>query len=185
MSAISSSSRRAMRSHTATLTSTPSPSRQRSVTRPNPGIFLTGRSRMKRVMAARSKSSSNWPLGLFLSEHICSERGRSITSHRTCLGKHFVRGDTSRHCQFCLLLDLCTNLLYHRTSRHIMRRHVGRDAIVKWFSTGLIQRSLQIAFIQACHHEVFIVLNVSVVTKCCVSVHTWSKTSRTAFEAEI
>jgi len=53
--------------------STPRPSRHRSVTRPKPGTFLTGKSRIKRVMADLSNSISNCPFGLFLSEQICRQ----------------------------------------------------------------------------------------------------------------
>lgn len=57
-------------SYTSPHVSMPSPSKHRSVTRPKPGIFLTGRSRMNLMIADRSNSISYCPLGLFLSEQI-------------------------------------------------------------------------------------------------------------------
>lgn len=47
---------------------------------------------MKRVMALRSNSIANWPLGLFWSEQICLSAGQSKATH---LGEHAIWGNTS------------------------------------------------------------------------------------------
>ena len=103
------------------LTSTPRPSRHRSVTRPNPGTFLTGKSRMKRVMAERSNSISYCPFGLFLSEQIYSQSRTMFTLY---LGKHLVGSDTGRYRQARLLLHSCSQLRDDFTGRHPCSFHV-------------------------------------------------------------
>ena len=106
------------------LTSTPRPSRHRSVTRPKPGTFLTGKSRMKRVIADLSNSISYCPFGLFLSEQIYSQL-RAIL--KTYFGKHLVGSYSGRYRQACLLLYSCSQLRDDFTGRHPCPLHVRSD----------------------------------------------------------
>jgi hypothetical protein len=110
------------------LTSTPRPSRHRSVTRPNPGTFLTGKSRMKRVMADLSNSISYCPFGLFLSEQIYSQLRAMFVAY---LGKHLVWSYSGRYRQACLLLYSCSQLRDDFAGRHSSPFHVWGDTASK------------------------------------------------------